>query len=199
MGSDLHIDGTEVPYVELFPVAAEHADLLSAWVSHDEARPWLDLGGGRQELPTRQLYMMLTGPRTHTRLFRLPGEDRPRGLVALLNANDAMGGAELWTVRDLTIPRPRRGLVEGAILRLFATAFLELDRHVIGAWIVETNARSHKLTDGVGMRRCGVQRARHVIDGQRLDRVLYDITRDEFAQAWPTVPSENGHRFADPT
>lgn len=190
------LPGTELPFVELSAMGAEDFDSVARWIGAERARVWLDLGSGRQELPRRQLYMMLIGQHSHARLFRLPNEPRPLGLVALRDVNDLMGSAEAWVIRDLSVPSPRN-VSAAACVRIFANGFLDLNRHLIHSWHVDCNRTSLRLHELVGMRRAGTLRQRHLIGGQRRDRWLYDMTRDEFGQRYPDVPSERGQTFGN--
>jgi len=185
------IPGTNLPMLEFFPVDALTIDAVAGWVADDKARPWLDLGGGRQAMSARELFLMLTAPRNHARLFREPGGDRPLGLVCLNDAVNQMGSAEVWGVRGSYAGGPRNVSV-AAFLLMLATGFVDLDRQVIGSWVVDGNGLSLMMHHRLKLTETGRQRRRHLMNGVLHDRILFDITRDEFAQRFGAVPAESG-------
>lgn len=191
------IPGTELPMLELFPVGPQHMDQVHSWICDEKARCWLDLGGGQQSLPKRNLYLLLTSARNHARLFRVPGTDAPLGLVCLNDARNEMGSADVWGMRGQFAGGPPNVSV-AAFLLILANGFLDLDRHVIGSWIVESNQLSIAMHHRLGLKESGRQRGRHRMNGRHFDRLLFDITRDEFAARFPHVPSQSGRTFAQP-
>lgn len=182
------IPGTSLPCVELHPVDGTHAHIIDGWFRDERARHWLDLGSGRQQMPARELLLMLIGPRCHARLFRLPGSAVFLGLVCLNDFRNEMGSAEVWGLRGFygrTVPN----VTAAAFLSVVAEGFLHLGREVIGSWVVEGNAFSISMLEKLGMRCTGRQRARHRINGRLHDRLLFDVTRQEFAAAYPLIAS----------
>lgn len=186
------IPGTTFPLLELFPVGPGHAALVHGWIDDDKARPWLDLGSGRQSLAKRDLYVMLTSPRTWARLFRLPGSDVPLGLVCLNDVANEMGSAEVWGVRGCYDASAPPNTSVAAFLLALANGFIERERAVIGSWVVDGNALSVGMHRLLGMTETGRQRQRHAMGARRLDRLLFDMTRAEFAARFPAVAGESG-------
>jgi RimJ/RimL family protein N-acetyltransferase len=180
--------------LEFVPIRPQHMDLIVSWVSDEKARCWLDLGHGRQELPKRNLYLMLTDARHHARVFRVPGREALLGLVCLNDVTNEMGSADVWGVRAMSAGGPPHVSV-AAFLLILASGFLDLGRHVIGSWIVEGNQLSIAMHRRLGLRETGRQRARHRMHGRHHDRLLFDITREEFCERFPQVPSEEGRVF----
>ncbi|WP_224360669.1 GNAT family N-acetyltransferase [Hyalangium versicolor] len=189
------LPGTTWPRVELLPFGPQHLDMVWEWMNPPQVRCWLDFGGGRQDLSKRQLYLMLSNSHVCARLFQLPGDSRPLGLVCMNNIDDLMGSMDVWIVRDLSVMRPIRNSVTSAGARILATGFLDFGRQIATTWVVASNRASIYLHDIIGMRHSGTQRSRHVIDGRRHDRWLYDMTLAEFGQLYPDVPSEQGRTF----
>jgi RimJ/RimL family protein N-acetyltransferase len=189
------IPGTNLPLIELCPVPAAQAEMVKRWLDDERARCWLDLDSGRQQMDTRPLFLMLTGPRCHTRLTRMPGSTEYQGLVCLNDCANEMGSAGVWGVRGHygpTIPN----VAVASFLSILANGFLDLGREVIGSWVVEGNQFSVAMHERLGLRQTGRQRARHRMNGRLHDRLLFDITRDEFAERYPQVASESGRSFA---
>jgi RimJ/RimL family protein N-acetyltransferase len=191
------IPGTPLPMLQLVPLDPAHAALVHAWVSNDTARAWLDLGNGRQHMSQRDLYLMLTGPRTWARLFRVPGAGAPLGLVCLNDVHNEMGSAEIWGMRGSYSPADPPNVIAAAFVLGAANGFIEFGRQVIGSWVVEGNALSAGVQRLLGATETGRQRRRHVIGGRRLDRLMFDVTRDEFADRFPAVPGESGRTLRE--
>ena len=75
---------------------------------------------------------------------------------------------------------------------MLATAFVDLGREVVGSWIVDGNLFSVAMHVKLGFRECGRQRHRHLMNGRHHDRLLFDLTRSEFAARFGAVPAESG-------
>lgn len=189
------IPGTSLPLVELSPVLPAHAGMVNGWLEDPRARCWLDLDSGRQQMDTRSLYLMLSSPRCHARLSRVPGSEHFYGLVCLNDCRNEMGSAGVWGVRGHYGPAVPNTAV-AAFLLMLAHGFLDLGREVIGSWIVDGNQFSVAMHERLGLRLTGRQRARHRMNGRLYDRLLFDITRDEFAERYPLVPADSGRTFA---
>lgn len=190
------IPGTDLPMLEFFPVETQHADLLWTWINDERAKCWLDLGGGRQDLSRRELFLLLTSARNHARLFRVPGREEPIGLICLNDVTNAMGSADVWGVRGAYTGVPANVSVSAFLLAL-ATAFVDLERDVVGSWVVDGNLFSVAMHVKLGFREGGRQRARHRMNGMLHDRLLFDLTRSEFAERFAHVPAESGRCLAD--
>jgi hypothetical protein len=189
------IPGTTLPLIELCPLLPAHAEMVKGWIDDERARCWLDLDSGRQQMDTRPLYLMLTGARCHARLTRMPGSEHYGGLVCLNDSRNEMGSAGVWGLRGDYGPSVPN-IAVAAFLVMLATGFLDLQREVIGSWVVDGNQFSVAMHERLGLQLTGRQRARHRMNGRLHDRLLFDITRDEFAERYPKVASEAGRTFA---
>jgi RimJ/RimL family protein N-acetyltransferase len=190
-GTHRLIPGTQMPTFEASPVRAEHAELIWSWVNDDKARTWLDLGSGRQTISKRDLYLLVTSPRNHARLFHRVGGGQPLGLVCLNDARNLMGSADIWGIRGV-YDRETRNAAAASFLLTIATGFLDLGRTVIGSWVCDGNSITVGMHRRLGFVETGRLRARHVVNGVAYDRLLFDLTRDEFMTRYPDVPSETG-------
>jgi RimJ/RimL family protein N-acetyltransferase len=185
------IPGTDLPRVNFSPVGFDHADMLHAWLSDDRVCCWLDFGGGRQQLTKLALYALLTSKRNLARLFHPAGDATPIGLVCMTDIDNPMGSSEVWGMRGLYGTAPKH-IATSAMLTALATGFVDQGREVMGSWLVDGNAPSMQIHRKLGLTETGRQRARHRMHGRLHDRVLFDITREEFIQRFPDVPSETG-------
>lgn len=189
----LQLPGTVLPLVNLAKVTPTDIYLLNSWLSNERIYRWLDMGAGRQSLSILQLQSLMMSPRTYARLASVPGKPA-FGLVCLNDAQNLMGTAELWYVRGGHAGEPADVMLS-AILSVLASGFFDLQRVVIGAWVTDNNQPSLQIQQRIGMQQIGRQRGRHVIDGQRHDRILFDMTCEEFGQHYPLTTSERGHSY----
>ncbi len=190
------IPGTNLPMLELVPIDAGSVTMIAEWIADDKARSWLDLGGGRQHVLPRELYVMLISPKTCARLFRAPGTTDPLGLVVLNDVGNEMGSAECWGMRGTYVGGPRNAAT-AAFLLMLATGFVDYGREVIGSWVTDGNGLSLMMHHRLGLKETGRQRLRHRMNGVLHDRLLFDMTRDEFVERFADVPAESGRRIAD--
>jgi RimJ/RimL family protein N-acetyltransferase len=185
------IPGTDLPLLRMDPVLPSDMATVHGWICDEKARVWLDLGGGRQTLSAREFFLLLTAPRNHARLFRAPQGGEPLGLSCLNDVTNLMGSAEIWGMRGLYARGPRH-MAAAAMLLMLADGFVDHGRAVIGSWIVDGNVLSIGMHARLGMRQAGRQRARHRIGDTYYDRLLFDMTRAEFAALYPDVAASSG-------
>ncbi len=185
-----HQQDALLPKVTLAKVKSEDIRMLHSWLSDERVYRWLDMGGGRQLLSVLQLQSLMMSSRTYARLASVPGMPA-FGFVCLNDAQNLMGTAELWYLRGRYSGEPSRVMMS-AILSVLASGFLDLKHAVISAWVADGNQSSLRLQQQIGMQQVGRQRARHVMDGQRHDRILFDMTLDEFGSRYPKLVSEQG-------
>jgi RimJ/RimL family protein N-acetyltransferase len=190
------IPGTDLPMLRRDPVLPSDMASVHGWICDEKARVWLDLGGGCQTLSVRALYLLLTSPRNHARLFRAPGGGEPLGLSCLNDVTNQMGSADIWGMRGQYARGPRH-MAAACMLLTLADGFIDHGRQVIGSWIADGNMFSIGMHLRLGMRQAGRQRARHRIGDVYYDRLLFDMTRDEFAARYPDVAAGSGATMRD--
>ncbi len=185
------IPGTDLPLLRMDPVLPSDMENVHSWICDEKARVWLDLGGGRQDLDRRELYLLLTSSRNHARLFRAPEGGEALGLSCLTDVGNRMGSSEIWGMRGLYARGPRN-MAAASMLLMLADGFVDHGRSVIGSWIADGNVFSIGMHERLGMRSMGRQRARHRIGTTYYDRLLYDMTREEFTARYPDVAASSG-------
>ncbi|WP_241332044.1 GNAT family N-acetyltransferase [Burkholderia cenocepacia] len=154
------------------------------WLARPAIAQWFDFGLGRQSPPILAVQAMTQSDRHRLRVFGVRGTDRPSGLVAISDVNHRFGLGSFWVLRDptraacanMTLAASRQVLREG----------FECDQlHCIGAWAAQRNIRSQRLLARLGFRLIGLQRVCHVIDGQRMGRLLYDLLPQDLSLPTP--------------
>ena len=191
--NEMFIPGTGYPKVQFTAVQAKDIDMIAGWMENEKIHQWLDMGGGRQLISKMQLHSMLMSQRTCARLFGVPG-GLPIGLICIHDIDNLMGSADMWGLRGVYAKGPSNVATAAALVGL-ATGYLDYGREVMRTWVVDGNHRSLLIHRKLGLREVGKARSCHVMNGKRYDRYLFDMTRDEFANLYPEVPSESGKTF----
>lgn len=155
----------------------EDFELAAGWLQQKENHQWLDFGNGRQRITPELLRIMAQRDAHLIRLYCVPGDERPIGIVALYNVDRNMRTATLWVVAGEKSFR-HRGWAQVAASRLLTLAFRELGLNSVNTWTVEHNP-SQRGAVRLGFRFIGRQRQCHVIDGQPYDRLLFDLLASE--------------------
>lgn len=158
-------------------VAAADFELAARWLECKENNQWLDFGNGRQRITPTLLRIMAQRDTHLIRLYGMPGDDRPIGLVALNNVDRNMRTGTLWAVAGEK-SFAHRGWARVAASRLLTLAFQELGLHSVNTWTVEHNP-SQRGVARLGFRLIGRQRQCHLIDGRPYDRLLFDLLASE--------------------
>lgn len=165
------------PAVELRPPEPEEIDLLHAWIAEPENNKWLEIGTTRP-FSLVQSKLLLERDSNYVRFFS-PAEAPPIGLVAFSNINRHFSTAMAWYLLG-----DRRyaghGCTRSALSALLEVGFGELGLQCVHAWTVESNIASAKILEKCKFRFIGRQRQSHVIDGLRMDRLLFDLLKSEF-------------------
>jgi RimJ/RimL family protein N-acetyltransferase len=159
------------------PGTAGDFELAAGWLQQKENHQWLDFGNGRQRITPELLRIMAKRDTHFIRLYSIPADERPVGIVALNNVDRNMRTATLWVVAGEKSFR-NQGWAHVAASRLLTLAFEELGLHSVNTWTVEHNP-SQRGAARLGFRFIGRQRQCHFIDGQAYDRLLFDLLAGE--------------------
>ncbi len=177
----------------LIPYSNTHTKKVCEWFRRESIVKWLDMGLGKQNLTDLELHILFCNPNNKVFLYG-PEKSRLVGLMSLNGYTHEMGLGEVWGLRGEK--GGGRNLTVSAFLRTIATGFLDFDREVISTWVAEPNILSHRVHDKCGFRSTGRLRSAHVLENKRCDRILYDVTKQEFAAIYPNIQSLNGKTFA---
>lgn len=167
--------------MNLRPLAsAADFELAAAWLQRKENNQWLDFGNGRAHITPAVLRIMAQRDTHFIRLYTLPGDDTPIGIVALNDVDRHRRTGTLWGVAGEKSFRCR-GWAQFAASRFLKLAFQELGLHSVNTWIVAHNP-SQRAAVRLGFRYVGRQRQCHFIDGQACDRLLFDMLAGELRE-----------------
>lgn len=161
-------------------------ETVSGWLSEEENYQWLDFGMGVQKLKPQAIKILL-GRNIHAfRVFSEEKESEPIGLVALSDINHHFKTAVLWYVLG-NKNYSGKNYTTKAVSEMLTIGFSELDLLSVFAWAIEENLPSRRVLEKNGFRLIGKRRKCHMIDGKSVDRMHYDILREEHQPDEPST------------
>lgn len=147
---------------------------VSAWLSKPEINQWLS--SEWRDRPIDPTLIGVAVRNRRNRLFLVRSEETPSGLVALADWDPADRIAMIWYI--LGDPEAGgRGVISQAVQALVRIAFDTLAIVALNAWIMEGNERSRRVLEKNGFRETGRLRRATVHNGNRVDRVYFDLTQ----------------------
>jgi RimJ/RimL family protein N-acetyltransferase len=159
------------------PLKPDQFGIVAQWLSKGEINQWLTSEWRDRAIDPVVIGVAVRNKRNRFFLVRWDGE--PAGLVALSDWDATDKVAMVW----YALGEPAsggRGVITAAVGQLAQVAFGELQIEALHAWIIEDNQRSRRVLEKNGFREVGRLRSAACHNGQRLDRVYFDLTRQEF-------------------
>lgn len=161
--------------MELIPLDEERLIRRSAlWLTERRNRQWLDFGDGAHDMGPGTLKAMARDDAHIIRAFTADDTGEPIGLVALSSVNPDFRSAVLWAILG-----DRRYAAKGYVYRattaMLTLGFAEYGLECVNAWAVECNHASLRILRKLNFTPIGRQRNCHDIDGQRFDRLLFEL------------------------
>lgn len=183
------IENIELSHVNLTPVTPNDFELIFEWLADPKTSRWLDMGGGRQTLSRLQFQAFMANPKMRMFLY---GEmnSPPVGFLAINDIGNLMNVAEIWGIRG------RKGgahdLAMAAFVRILATAFVDFNCEVVWTGVLENNHRSIRVHKLLEMPQVGILRARHLFNGRRVNKIIFEFLRKEFENQFGLVKAISG-------
>ena len=158
------------------PLTPEHFATVAGWLSKPEINQWLTSEWRDRTIDPTLIGVAVRNKRS--RFFLVRSDGVPCGLVALADWDPNDKIAMIWYA--LGDPASGgRGVITQAVRLLVRVALDVLDIEALHAWIVADNERSRKVLEKNGFREVGRLRQAAVHNGRRLDRVYFDLTRQD--------------------
>jgi RimJ/RimL family protein N-acetyltransferase len=163
--------------MKLLPLdSPELIELVAGWLSKPENFKWLDFGNGVQTLTPITIKIMTQREIQVLRAYTADNGHDPVGVVGLTNLDRNFKTASLWAV----LGNKRYGGCTADACRMMLTlAFTELGLASVNAWTLETNRAAQRVLERLHFTYVGRLRQCHSVDGQRFDRLLYDLLATE--------------------
>ena len=155
--------------------------MVMSWLGRPEIHKWLDFGDGRTLLSEGQFTFLVRNPANRVNLFCDTRTDAPVGVIALQGIRNAARYGLQWGLRG-NFEAGGRLVSMHAIYCNLDLAFNELGLATVQAWCVASNRPSLMVTRRAGYREMGRMRQAHLMDGALHDRIILDITAEEWAE-----------------
>jgi RimJ/RimL family protein N-acetyltransferase len=157
----------------------EERRTVLGWLEQDRVHKWLDFGEGRTTLTEGQFTFLIKNPANRINLFCDVETGTPVGIIGLQGVRHNARIASQWGLRG-NFDVGARWIALDAVLRNLEVAFEQLGLNAVQAWCVEVNRASLAVTRKAGFKDQGRMRVSHLMDGKLYDRILLDITAQEF-------------------
>jgi RimJ/RimL family protein N-acetyltransferase len=152
--------------------------MVAHWLSNHETNQWLASEWRDRVIDPVVIGVAVRNKRNRFFLVRCDGT--PCGLVALADWDFTDKVAMIWyALGDLA--SGGRGVITEAVQQLVRMAFSQLGIEALHAWIMEDNDRSRRVLEKNGFREAGRLRWAVARDGCHLDRIYFDLTRQDIA------------------
>lgn len=138
-----------------------------------------DFGRGLSAPDARPLLFLGRSRANFIRTIHDPVSGRLEGVVGIMGLDNLHGVATIWGARPVLRP-PARSTAVSQIRAACQWVFGNTSVRAIQAWAVQDNAISVRTLLRAGFTATGRHRSAHVRNGRRLDRLLFDITADDF-------------------
>lgn len=163
--------------ISLEELTPESCELAAQWFSDGEINRWLTSEWRGQDVSARTVAVMLRNKRNRLLLVRDDGE--ACGIVGYSELDDVDRVAMIWYLLG-SRPRGSRGIITEAVGAALRLAFTEYGLSCVYAWIVDGNQPSRRVLEKNGFTELGRMRSATRRDGEQVDRVYFDITRDDY-------------------
>ncbi|HEX6288095.1 MAG TPA: GNAT family protein [Herpetosiphonaceae bacterium] len=171
-----------VPGTRIFltTLLKEDVPLMTAWFNDLETTAYLGMVGTFFRIEQEQEWYDNLARQTDQVVFGIVVRETQRiiGSVSLMHIDHAHGSAELGIlIGDKTAWGCGYGSEAVRLMAEYGCFFKNLSS--ICLWFVAFNERGHRAYRRAGFREVGRWRKSYCIGGERYDRVLMDVTRDE--------------------
>jgi len=155
----------------------EELRLAHQWLTDPDSAYFFEWG--RETLPLMTFRIMANKADDVYRLFTPDDSDTPIGLAVLSNINRIRKTADFWIVIGSKTHRSQ-GYGVRALNAMMEHAFVDLELDALHAFVAEPNRPSRRMFEKAGWQFTGRQRRGHWMNGRLVDRLFFDMLREEF-------------------
>jgi RimJ/RimL family protein N-acetyltransferase len=159
--------------ISLDRVTATNSSAVLRLLTDPNAMRWL--GPPWRDQPASPFVFAAALHNNRNRFWAVCVEGIPAGLIALSDIDLVDGIAMVWYVIDAE--QRGRGIATLAINDVVRHAFDELNLATVYAWVMQDNVASSRVLEKNGFRPMGRMRQATLSNGQRVDRIYFDRTR----------------------
>jgi RimJ/RimL family protein N-acetyltransferase len=159
-------------------LTAKDIEYVASWLAEDDVRQWLDFGNGVPAVSAADVKAMCDDETHLCKVFTSDTNELAIGVVGLSNISRYFRSASLWYVlgeKEFC----GCGYASRAVSKVLTVGFSQLGLRSVSAWTVERNIASLRVLQRNNFRLIGRLRQAHTIDGQVLDRLLFDLLTGE--------------------
>ena len=155
----------------------EEMRLAHQWLTDPDTTDFFEWG--RETLPLITFRIMAKKAGDVYRLFTADDSGAPIGLAVLSNVNRIRKTGDFWIVVGSKAHR-NQGYGVRVLNAVMVHAFVDLELDVLHAFVAEPNGPSRRMFEKAGWQFTGRQRRGHWMNGRLVDRLFFDMLREEF-------------------
>lgn len=151
--------------------------LVATWLSNPQINRWLASTWRGKHITEKHVSVVCMNPRN--KLFLVRYDDEPCGLVALGCIDPVDKTGNLWYLMGQDLGG--RGIMTTAVRQVATLAFDELGLTSLTASVMASNKASSRVLEKNGFRLVGVRRKAFVLDGEHVNRIVFDLLPEDLA------------------
>lgn len=172
--------------IQIRPLTQADLSPIQNWLQEEENVQWLATFFREGHLPDTRLAFFFMGRDKSTFIITL--ENEPVGVIGLVDIDTLNRSAHLWCLVGNKDYR-RKGVASRAHNLLLNSAFNTMGLETVNLWVAQGNV-SEGLYNKLGFTHAGTLRRCHLLKGELVDRLLFDMTRKEYeSRAFQTISS----------
>jgi RimJ/RimL family protein N-acetyltransferase len=163
--------------ISVEPLMPRYFDLAAEWLSDGELNRWLTSEWRGQTVIARMVAVVLRN--RHNRLLVVFEDGEACGLVGFSELDETDGVAMIWYLLGRQ-PRGGKGIMTEAVAAALRIAFTDYSLRCVYAWIIDGNQSSRRVLEKNGFSAFGRMRLATKRNGEQVDRVYFDITKEDY-------------------
>lgn len=171
---------------KITPLSENNFSLIADWLMDPNINRWLYTEWRDRKIDDRLIAITSRGGKNHMWLASFEGA--PYGLVAVGNICSKDRSGVMWYLRGSGVKR-RSGVMTQCVREVALEAFQILELHSISASTQTGNDGSERLLKSVGFTQVGTFREAFFVEGQFVDRNLFDLLKSDLEITTPLLAS----------
>jgi len=171
--------------VKIEPLKMEIFEIVATWLSKPQINKWLASGWRGKQIDAKVLSIVTMKP--SNKLFIVRYNNEPCGLVTLGCVDTIDKTGTLWYLLGEQ-QYGGKGIMTEAVRQVVRLVFKELGLRSISASIMAPNYNSRRVLEKIGFREVGTLRYGLELDGQHVNRIVFDILPEDLNDVMTTFP-----------
>lgn len=165
------VTGTDIE--ELTP---DFYALAAHWLSDPEINKWLYAEW--REHPADERLIALAAHHPRNRLWIITVNGKPYGLCSIGNISKVDRSGVAWCLRGSGVKHVPAAMTT-SLRKMLRVAFTDMQLRSVNASIMAPNMASRRMVERAGFREAGVLREGFALEGEFVDRILFDILPED--------------------